>query len=625
MFVISVIPIARGVTHDFLSYLSAEDLKPGSVIEIPLRNRTVFGVVVSSISASDARSEIRSSDFEYKKIENPKPKQILPPPLIEVLPSLADYFAASAGSVLSTLAPKFLLSAQTRFDEQPEYVKNSLHKEVFALQEDEDDRFAHYKSAVRERFARGGSVLLIVPSAEDASRIAVFMKKGIEHRTIVVGVKKTAKELSTFWNTVRRTVEPILIIVTPSYLTLPRGDVSLIIVERESSRTYKSQVRPFIDNRIVAEKFARAMGADILFGDIVLRPELIERINRGEITEYAPLSMRSLSTAKDILVDMTREEGEKFAVLSPELERLVRVNKEKSEFAFVFAGRKGLGGNTVCQDCGSALSCDRCSAALTLYGKNEKRFFLCNKCGRRFPAETKCSVCQSWKLISLGIGTERVEEALNEKIPGVKIFRMDRTSASTPSRAKKIAEEWLATPGSVLVGTEFALPYISRPIDTVAVASLDALFALPDFRVEEHVFSIILSLRSRAQKNILIQTRFPKRKVIEYGLKGNIADYMRDERANRLSIGFPPFSTFIKVSYVGKRPFAEAAIEEVKKIASSYKVDVFPALIATVRNQFIMHALVTIPVGVWVDRELLSALRALSPQYAVDVDPESIL
>jgi primosomal protein N' (replication factor Y) len=625
MHVISVIPIARGVTHDFLSYISAESLEPGSVIHITLRNKPAFGIVLSCRKATDARSEIRGSDFEYKKLEDPAPRKVLPPPLMEILPPLAEYFAASAGSVLATLVPKYLLSAHEGFDEQPEYERHPLPKEVLALQEDEDDRFAHYKSAVRERFARGGSVMFVVPSAEDAERIALFMKKGIEQRTIIIGGKKTAKALSLVWNAIARAKEPILIITTPNLLMLPRRDVSLIIVERESARSYKSQSRPFVDSRIVAERYARACGADILFGDIALRPEMIERIEKGEVHEYAPLSMRSLSTAKSALIDMTRKEGEKFAALSPELEDLVRSNKEKSQLAFVFAGRRGLAGNTVCQDCATALTCDRCSAALTLYGKDDRRFFLCNKCGRRFPSEMKCPVCQSWRLVSLGVGTERVEEALKEKIEGIKVFRLDRSSATTPARAKKIAEEWLATPGSVLVGTESAIPYISRPIDSVAVASLDALFALPDFHVEERVFSIILSLRSRARNNILIQTRFPNRKIIEYGLKGNIAEYMRDERAARKSLGFPPFSTFIKISYIGKRPEAEAAIEEVRAIASPYPVDIFPALIASVKNQFIMHALIILPLGAWVDEKLLAALRSLSPRYSVNVDPDSIL
>ena len=625
MYVISVIPIARGLPHDFLSYLSATDLEIGSVIRITLRNQSAFGVVLSSRKASDARSEIRSSDFEYKKLEHPSPREVLPKALIEILPSLADYFATNVGSVLSTLAPKFLLSGSGNFDEQPKISKQVSRCEVFALQEDEDDRFAHYKSAIRERFARGGSVLLVAPSAEEAARISVFMKKGIEDRTMLFGVKKTAKEISSVWNATARAVYPVLIVATPSFFSVPRGDISLVIVERESSRTYKNQSRPYIDSRVVAERFAKASGADIIFGDIALRPELTERIDRGSVMEYAPLSMRSLSTAKTALIDMSREGGKKFSILSPEFETLIRVNKEKSELAFVFAGRKGLAGNTVCQDCGSALSCDRCSAALTLYGKDEKRFFLCNKCGRRFPAETVCPVCGSWRLQPLGIGTERVEEELKEKVPGLKIFRLDRTVATSTSRAKKIAEEWLATPGSVLVGTEFALPYISKSVDTVAVASLDALFALPDFRVEERVFNIILSLRSRAEKNILLQTRFPKRSVIEYGLSGNIAEYMRDEKVSRKKLNFPPYSTFIKVSYVGKRPEAESAIEEVKKIATPYTVDVFPALIATVKNQFIMHALVSLPAGKWVDEKLLASLRTLSPRYSVNVDPESIL
>jgi len=446
-----------------------------------------------------------------------------------------------------------------------------------------------------------------------------------------VSGKKSTKELAKLWNEIRRSLHPLLIIATPSFFSLPRADISLIIVEKESSRAYKNSGRPFIDSRFVAEAYAKAIGANVLFGDIVLRPEIIERIKRGDVIEYAPLSMRSLSTATDILIDMTRKENvssqseKKFSIISPELEKLIRRNKEQSGLSFVFAGRKGLAGNTVCQDCGTVLSCDRCSAALTLYGKGDTRFFLCNKCSKKFPAETICSVCGSWRLLSLGIGTEKVEEVLKEKIEGLKIFRLDRSSATTSIRAKKIADEWLASPGSVLVGTETAIPYISRPIDTVAVASLDSIFALPDFRVEERVFSIILSLRARAQKEIIVQTRFPNRKIIEYALKGNIAEYMKDERAARRALNFPPFSTFIKVSYTGKRDIAENAIEEIKKIAAPYEVSMFPALIATVKHQFIMHALISLPAFSWPDKKLLPALRFLSPAYSVNVDPDSIL
>lgn len=626
MYVISVIPIARGITHDFLSYLSPVAISPGSIISVPLRKKNVFAIVISSVAAREARGEIRSAGFEYKKLESVSPRKILPPPLIEILPKIADYFAASQGSVIASLAPKFILSANEKFDEQPEYKNHStVQKEILALQEDEDDRFSHYKSAIRERFARKESVLLLVPTLEDAERIAIFMKKGIEDRTIIAAGKKSVKDLATLWNKVRHATDPILIIATTNFLILPRADISLIIVERESSRSYKNANRPFIDSRFVVEKYASAIGANVLLGDIVLRPETIERISRGEVVEYAPLSMRSLSTATDTLIDMTQKEDKEYSIISSELENLIRRNKEQSGLAFVFAGRKGLAGNTVCQDCGTAISCDRCSAALTLYGKGDSRFFICNKCGKRFSADMVCPVCQSWRLLPLGIGTERVEETLKEKIEGLKVFRLDSSSLMTPARSRKIIEEWLKSPGSVLVGTESAIPYIYRPIDIVAVASLDSIFALPDFRVEERVFSIILSLRARAGKNILIQTRFPHRKVIEYALKGNIAEYMKDERKSRHALNFPPFSTFIKVSYTGKRPLAEAAISEVKKLVEPYEVMMFPALVATVKNQYIMHALISLPAGLWPESHLLAILRSLSPAYAVNVNPESIL
>jgi len=225
----------------------------------------------------------------------------------------------------------------------------------------------------------------------------------------------------------------------------------------------------------------------------------------------------------------------------------------------------------------------------------------------------------------LGIGTERVEEEIKQKMPEVKIFRLDKTSATTVLHAKKIVAQWMDNPGSVLVGTEFALTYIHTSIDTTAVASLDSLFALPDFRINERVFSLILKLRTLAEKNLLIQSRFPEQKAIQYGIKGNIGDFLRDELELRNQLSFPPFSTFIKVSFEGNRLDAEKAIEHIRSIAGTRRVEIFPAFISTIKKKFMLHALIILPRGTWIDKELLDILRTLPLNYSVNVDPESIL
>ncbi|HUD03888.1 MAG TPA: hypothetical protein VMR73_00130, partial [Candidatus Paceibacterota bacterium] len=577
MYLLSIIPIARGIPADFLSYWSPEKAELGAIVKIPLRKKEIFGIVLTCQSAEKARAEIRGAGFAYKKIESQKARKILPSPLMEILPTLADYFATSPGSMLSALVPKAILESHSELDEAPVFSANKLPREILALQKNEEDRMSHYKSIIRERLARSSSTLFILPSAEEIEHIKMFLTKGIEDRTVVIHNKKTKKEIIVLWNTIARSTQPLLIIATAGFVSLPRNDISLIIVDEESSRSYKTIARPFADMRTLIEIYAKKIGADVLFGDMCMRPETFLRIQNHEIREYVPSSMRSLSTAKETVVDMKKIQKEKpqFSVLSDELVALIRRNKENNEHLFIYATRKGLAGNTVCQDCGTALTCDRCSAALTLYKKGDERIFICNKCSKRFPTDTVCLACGSWRLMPLGIGTERVEEEIKQKMPGVKIFRLDKTSATTPLRAKKILTQWMENPGSVLVGTEFALSYIHNSIEAAAVASLDSLFALPDFRINERVFSLILKLRVLAEKNLLIQSRFPEQKAIQYGMKGNIGDFLRDELELREKISFPPFSTFIKVSFEGNRLDAEKAIGHIRTIAGSRRVEIF--------------------------------------------------
>jgi primosomal protein N' (replication factor Y) len=655
VFLIKVIPIARGVGVEELSYWSPVAAAPGSVIRAPLRKRTVGAIVAFCESAAAAKSEIKSADFEVKKIAEPQARALLSPEFLAAATSAAEYFAGTLGATLYELVPAPILALPeglpeprprttraSRANNNPQggHGRAAKSRESYALQKPDEDREGHYKSLVRERFARKESVFMVLPTVEDIKKATEYFEKGIGQYAYVLHGGLSKNEILKRWKAAVEDPHPIVIIATGAFLSLPRHDVGLVIVERENSRGWKLQARPFLDLRWVAEAYARGIGADLIFGDSSLSVEALWRQDEGAtatgpfggLVEYAPLSMRSLSTAKDLLVDMKaykREPGRRGSIeirlLSDELLAMIEKTREDSGHLFVFAGRKGLSPQTICGDCETVVACDRCSAPLVLYGRDERRFFLCNRCGGRFDAHRTCKTCGSWRLVTLGIGTERIEEEIRTMAPGAAVLRLDKTAAPTHKKALEIVEAWQAAPGSVLVGTELALLYMDRPIERTAVASLDSLFAIPDFKINEKVFSIIARLRALAQKQFLLQTRHPEASVLAHASKGNIIDFYREEIAQREVFAFPPYSTFIKISYAGTREDALAAMEHLKSALDGYTVDIFPAFVATVRGDYVMHALIKIPRKDWPLPDLLSRLRALPPSYAVNVDPESIL
>lgn len=635
MKVIHVIPISRGILLDRLSYFTSMDVSLGKTVIVPLRKKMIHAIVVGKEEVSEAKSEIKSSTFALRKMENVETHQFLSQEFIQSAEETAEYFAASTGSILNTLIPKALLdNMQTISFDAPE---NGGGKEVprpktsaeqMVLQADDEERFANYKSLIREEFARSLSVFMCVPTLEDIKKAESALEKGIEQFTYVFHGGLKNKELAVLWNKLLQETHPVLIIATGQYLCLPRQNIGTIIVEREGSRAYKVQTRPFIDVRTFAQIYAKKIKARLLLGDMLLRTETIWKLKNDKYVEFSPLKFRSVTRATQLIVDTRKNPEEKeitFSTISKEVEKLIEWNKERNENLFIFGVRKGLAPLTVCGDCGTVASCSVCSSAVVLHSGLEENFFQCHTCGKRRGAKEKCKHCDSWKLVTLGVGIELIEKEIHAKFPDVKTFRIDAQSVTTHKKALDIVNKFYNTPGSILVGTEMALLYLNKKIENSVVASIDPLFSLPDFRIGEKVLSILLKIRSITQENFVLQTRDPEKKIFDHAIKGNLVDFYRDEIEERQAFKYPPFSVFIKITLQGEEKAVEKEMEKLPVIFEPYETDIFPAFTSKVRGRHVMHALIKIPENKWVDKILLKTLRSLPPQFMTKVDPESIL
>ena len=58
MFIIETIPIAKTIGIKSLSYFTDQEVSIGAIVDIPLRNKIVKGIVISIKPAIDMKSEI---------------------------------------------------------------------------------------------------------------------------------------------------------------------------------------------------------------------------------------------------------------------------------------------------------------------------------------------------------------------------------------------------------------------------------------------------------------------------------------------------------------------------------------------------------------------------------------
>ena len=180
-----------------------------------------------------------------------------------------------------------------------------------------------------------------------------------------------------------------------------------------------------------------------------------------------------------------------------------------------------------------------------------------------------------------------------------------------------------------MLGTESSLAYLPE-VTYSGIASLDSLFSLPDFRINERICHIILRLLEKTSSYVIIQSRNAKNPILKHLMSGNLNSFYREEASAREIISYPPFVTHIKITVEDTKANAAQKMKKLQDILEPFeskglKVMIFPAFVPTVRGKSILHMLLTMQKGNWPDVELQATIAHLPPDYEVRVNPESLL
>jgi primosomal protein N' len=103
-----------------------------------------------------------------------------------------------------------------------------------------------------------------------------------DEEEIIINEISQKKEMILKWNEVLKVSHPVLIIATPLFLSIQREDLETIIVEKENSRGFISQIRPYLDFRKVIEIIGKKTNKKVVFGDMILRVETIQNVKKDD-------------------------------------------------------------------------------------------------------------------------------------------------------------------------------------------------------------------------------------------------------------------------------------------------------------------------------------------------------
>ncbi|MDR3558311.1 MAG: hypothetical protein P4L61_02140, partial [Candidatus Pacebacteria bacterium] len=368
MNVIEIIPIARGTHVETLSYFTSENPPLGAIVDVPLRSKTIHGIVSSVHPAAEMKGDLKTADFSLKKIEKVKARDFLSVALVNAARTEADYVGATLGATLkamvhdSIFAEAGKLTIALTSPEKAAAMKGTTNSaangHVSALQGDDEDRYGAYRSLIRQEFARKKSILFLAPTVEESGNLKKVLEKGIEKYIFILHSGMTPKKIREEWNKAAEEKHPIVMIATGSFMVFQRSDQETIVIERESMRGWKSQRRPYLDLRHAIETYAKASGLRLYISDLALRIETSRRQSQGDIETGSLYKARSVSSAHDSVIDMKQYKGgASFRIFSDAAEALLQRTHDESAHMVVIAARKGLAPSTVCADCHTIVVC----------------------------------------------------------------------------------------------------------------------------------------------------------------------------------------------------------------------------------------------------------------------------
>lgn len=567
MYILQVLPIATGLPENYFSYFSKDLIKLGALVEIRIRNRKIFGIVSQATHAKYEKMSLKSQSFILKKIERIVCEDFMSQETIISIKNISVLLGARESDILENLIPKFIFESPFLFAKNNTKQENISYKNkavILPIQE----RINLYKQNIKKDLKNKKSVVIFFPTINDIENMRDFLEKDFEENFICFHSDQNKKEQAKNIEKLNEN-ENFLILSTTSLLPFVLKDkinLQTVIIEKENSYNYFSHSsKKQIDNREILKNLANDLNLNLILGGEILSLETFKKLaNKISEPEEKHNNIKIIDMTKDKEIKkISKKNPLKYSnvYFSQELiDKLEAFKENKTGKIFLYTKRKGLHSETICRDCNTILKCETCDKPLILFKKkeNDSREYVCTKCKTKKEIkkedELLCKKCGGWRMETIGIGVEGIEENLKEV--GWKTFVLDSQNAKTKKKVREIIDAWQEEKLSILIGTDLALSFFQSQmkIDLAAMISIDTLFSIPEINIDEKIINLILEIKEKCntKEKIIIQTRLPKSNIWKYVKENDYHKFLENELVMRKELSLPPFSNILKFKLTKK-------------------------------------------------------------------------
>ena len=383
-----------------------------------------------------------------------------------------------------------------------------------------------------------------------------------------------------------------IVIGARSAIFAPLKNIGIIIIDECHSDSYKQENNPKYHVFDIAQFRSHYHKCPIILGSATPTLEIMARAKKG-LFKLLTLKKRAQNNSLPtcLLVDSKEEVKKGNSILSEILEQKIKDRLEKQEQVMILLNRRGHSTLIQCSACGFVYKCPYCDITLTFH-KSTKNL-RCHYCGYTKYLDNRCPECKEEALNYYGLGTEKLENILNEKFPTANIVRMDTDTTSKKGSLEKMMKSFQEKKYDILIGTQMISKGLDFPsVTLVGILNADITLNIPDFRSSEKTFALLYQASGRAGRSkipgeVVIETFNPDNKVLKLVQNQDYYGFYHYEMQIRKLLKYPPFY-YIAHLIIKSRDY-EFAKEEAKKTSEFLKKNVEETTIVlgpTIANMF---------------------------------------
>jgi primosomal protein N' (replication factor Y) (superfamily II helicase) len=627
------------------TYTSKEKLEVGDLVEAPLRNHTINGIVVEILKEISEKS--------VKTIARVVRKNVLTANQIKLAKFIRVYYAAHFGKVLKLMIPKRIWedrplkrkakeTAIKKISQNKKELTPAQEKVLKKLLETADWKLPTllhgitgsgkteiYLQIILEVLQADKSAILLVPEIALTPQLVGYFAASVPKEKIaVIHSNLSEGEKINTWERIH-SGKIKLVIGSRSALFAPAQNLGAIILDEEHEWNYKNDQTPRYHARGVAMHLADLEKAKLILGSATPSLESYYFANKGRIQLLElPERIGNSRLPQVSIVDLRNEiKRENFSPFSEALQKKIHEKLERKEQIILLLNKRGFNSSVVCRDCGFVLGCQSCSLPLTFHRVLNK--CMCHSCGYQKAPPVQCPNCHSAVIRYLGTGTQKIESELPKLFPNARVLRADRDTTTLRGAHQEIYDHFRKGKADILIGTQIIAKGLDLPnVSLVGVLLADIGLHLPDFRSGEKVFSLLTQVAGRCGRGnipgeVVIQTYTPEHPAIIAARTHDYKKFYATEILERKNTNWPPFKKIVKFIFVdvneqNAKTAAQKFMQQLQYLGET-QVWLAPALIAKLHNKYHYHV-------IWKGgdpRKLLAKISSLDG-VRVDVDPVNL-